>query len=67
MGKGLPTNVAASAFAGNFAWSLFVGLDPVSLQQATVSEEVTHVLQFPDKFTPRKLQTRPYASTKWRP
>ena len=37
---------------------------PFRGQTATLG---TYVLQLPDRFTPRRLQTRPYASTKCRP
>ena len=33
----------------------------------TEERDDTHVLQFPDKFAPRRLHTRPYASTTCRP
>ena len=53
------TNVSQIA-----ASTLTVADGPRVLTRGSSSAYATYVLQLPDKFTPRRRQTRPYASTK---
>jgi hypothetical protein len=70
-GNGRPTKVTVSAPAGKVALLSLTGLRAWykvrKVGQQGWVHKGTYVLQFPERFTPRRLHTRPYASIKCLP